>query len=265
MRVRTYGDSESAARPTVIVVHGGPGAAGSMAPVARALADSFRVLEPFQSPTSDTVAGHVADLHEVVQSHCGSMRPSIVGHSWGAMLALAYAAAHPEMAGPIVLIASGTFDLASRARLEANLDARMDATLRRRFERLSEEFPDPNDRHAALGNLTLQLYSCDLATAETEAEPGDKSAGVESWNDMVRLQNAGVYPQSFAAIKTPVLMLHGDSDPHPGPETRDCLRPYLPQLEYVELARCGHYPWVERSQLGGFFPLLKDWLARNRA
>ena len=236
-----------------------------MAPVARGLADSFRVLEPFQSPTSDTVAAHVADLHEVVLSHCNSLHPAIVGHSWGAMLALAYAAAHPESIGPIVLVASGTFDLPSRAQLEANLNARMDAALRRRFERLPEEFPDPNDRHAALGQLTLQLYSHDLAIAETEAEPGDKSAGVESWNDMVRLQNAGVYPQSFAAIKTPVLMVHGDSDPHPGPETRDCLRCYLPQLEYVELERCGHYPWMERSQLDDFFPLLKTWLGRNRS
>jgi pimeloyl-ACP methyl ester carboxylesterase len=57
-------------------------------------------------------------------------------------------------------------------------------------------------------------------------------------------------------------MIHGDADPHPGPETRDCLRRYLPQLEYVELKRCGHYPWLERSQLDEFFPLLKGWLAR---
>ncbi len=251
-------------RPTVIVVHGGPGAAGSMAPVARGLADSFRVLEPFQSPTSNTVAAHVADLHDVVLTHCDSTRPSIVGHSWGAMLALAYAAAHPEAVGPIVLVCSGTFDLASRARLEANLAARMDAALRDRFDRLPEDFPDPNDRHAALGKLTMQLYSCDLASVESEAEPGDKSAGADSWNDMVRLQNSGVYPAAFAAIKRPILMVHGDADPHPGPETRDCLLRYMPQLEYVELKRCGHYPWMERSQLDGFFPLLKGWLGRSR-
>jgi len=46
MRVREYGKSG----PLVIVLHGGPGAAGEMAPVAGALADSFRVLEPFERP-----------------------------------------------------------------------------------------------------------------------------------------------------------------------------------------------------------------------
>ena len=92
----------------MIVIHGGPGASGSMAPVARGIADSFRVLEPFQSAISATVADHVADLHEVVTSY-SSGTPALVGHSWGAMLALAYSAAHPEWAGPIVLACSGTF------------------------------------------------------------------------------------------------------------------------------------------------------------
>jgi len=41
--MRTYGISG----PIVIVLHGGPGAAGYLAPLARGLAESFRVLEPF--------------------------------------------------------------------------------------------------------------------------------------------------------------------------------------------------------------------------
>ena len=33
---------------------------------------------------------------------------------------------------------------------------------------------------------------------------------------MLRLQTEGIYPASFAAIKVPVLMVHGTFDPHPG-------------------------------------------------
>ena len=126
LKVRSYGGSG----PHVIVVHGGPGACGSMAPVARGIADSFRVLEPFQSATSATVADHVADLHEVVESYAPETAPALVGHSWGAMLALAYAATHPSSAGPIVLVCSGTFDLAARERLTENLEQRTDSKLR---------------------------------------------------------------------------------------------------------------------------------------
>ena len=38
----------------------------------------------------------------------------------------------------------------------------------------------------------------------------------ESWNDMVRLQDAGVYPAEFAHITCRALMLHVSYDPHPG-------------------------------------------------
>jgi pimeloyl-ACP methyl ester carboxylesterase len=37
-------------------------------------------------------------------------KPSIVGESWGAMLALAYASAYPETTAAIVLVGCGTFD-----------------------------------------------------------------------------------------------------------------------------------------------------------
>ncbi len=68
-------------------MHGGPGAAGYMAPVARGLAESFHILEPLQRGTGDrplTVARHVADLRELIESCGGGARPALVGHSWGA-------------------------------------------------------------------------------------------------------------------------------------------------------------------------------------
>jgi pimeloyl-ACP methyl ester carboxylesterase len=77
---------------------------------------------------------------------------------------------------------------------------------------------------------------------------------------MLRLQAEGVYPRSFAAIESPVLMLHGADDPHPGAMIRDSLTPYLPQLEYRELERCGHYPWLERAAHDEFFATLREWL-----
>ncbi len=244
----------------MIVVHGGPGACGSMAPVARGIADSFRVVEPFQSGISSTVADHVADLDEVVKSCSHSVAPALVGHSWGAMLVLAYAAAHPGMAGPIVLVCSGTFDLAARDGLTANLAKRMDEGMRERFER-TQQLPDPNDRFRALGSLTLELYSYDLATTDQEIDDSEPGSNHETWEDIVRLQNEGVYPAAFAAIKSPVLMLHGAVDPHPGKMIRASLQHYIPQLEYREWERCGHYPWLEKAARDEFFSVLRNWLA----
>ena len=80
---------------------------------------------------------------------------------------------------------------------------------------------------------------------------------------MVRLQMEGIYPAAFANIQVPVLMVHGDYDPHPGRLIRDSLRPYLPQLEYRELEHCGHYPWQEKYAAETFFALIYDWLRQN--
>ncbi|MFZ0888974.1 MAG: alpha/beta hydrolase, partial [Candidatus Binataceae bacterium] len=200
----------------------------------------------------------------VVLSRCGGERPALVGHSWGSMLALAYGAAHPGSAGPIVLIGCGTFDKTARARMRAIEEERMDDELRRRLERLAQDYPDPNERLRALGALTLGLYSYDLVTTEQEIEVQEAGAkNDETWKDMVRLQDEGVYPAAFEAIDTPVLMLHGIEDPHPGRLIRASLQPFLAHLEYRELERCGHYPWLERHARDEFFSILRDWLTRH--
>jgi pimeloyl-ACP methyl ester carboxylesterase len=235
-----------------------------MARVARGLADAFRVLEPLQrgsGPERLTVARHVADLHEVVRG-CES-RPALVGHSWGAMLALAYAAAHPDRASAVALIGCGTFEKGARDRMRATLEARVDDELRRRLENLPKDVPDPDERLRVFGNLTLPLYCHELVTSELEVEACDARAYDETWEDMVRLQDERRYPAAFAAIEAPVLMLHGAVDPHPGRLIRASLQPYLPQLEYHQWERCGHYPWLERAVREEFFAVLRQWLTRQ--
>lgn len=264
MRVREYGESG----PLVLVLHGGPAAPGEMAPIARELSDGFRVLEPFQRGSGAeplTVARHVADLHELIVLRGEGSPPALVGFSWGAMLALAHAAAHPEDAGCLVLVGCGTFDAAAREHMRSTLESRTDEGLRARLDRLSEEIRDPDERLAAHHAATLPIYSHDLLTSDTEAVALDARAYRESWDDMLRLQREGVYPGAFARIHVPILMIHGEEDPHPGRMILAGLTPYLPAVEYVEIARCGHYPWLEREARGTFFAALRSWLERHAA
>jgi pimeloyl-ACP methyl ester carboxylesterase len=136
----------------------------------------------------------------------------------------------------------------------------MDEPLRRRLARIQEEFPDPDERLAAMGDLMLPVYSCEPVAGGLEVESCDARAHHETWRDMLRLQEEGVYPAAFAAIEAPVLMLHGAVDPHPGRLIRESLAPHLPQLEYHEWARCGHYPWLEQTVRDDFFAVLRRWL-----
>lgn len=259
IRVRQYGDKGA----FVIVLHGGPAAPGYMKPVARELAKHFRVLEPFQRESGDiplTVAQHVRDLQEVIAHYCPDEKPLLVGHSWGAMLALKFAAEHPDTPKAIVIVDSGTFDAASRRRMEKIREQRMDEAFRRRLEQLDEKYANPNTRMAVFGSMYQQLDSVDLIKFKPELHKCDAEAHRQTWADVMRLQNEGVYPQAFSAIHCPVLMLHGDDDPHPGEMIRDSLTPYLPQLEYISWPNCGHYPWLEKAAHDDFYRTLTGWL-----
>src|SRR5690349_16643701 len=108
---------------SVVVLHGGPGAPGSAAGLARALAPFFHVLEPLQRRAGSvplTVARHVEDLAAVAPEPA-----TLVGWSWGAMLGLSFAARYPSRVSRLVLVCCGTYDVASRALLRQTLDRRL--------------------------------------------------------------------------------------------------------------------------------------------
>ena len=258
--VREYGIGME----SVIALHGGPAAAGDLAPLARELGKQWHVFEPFQRSSggrSLTVATHVQDLDDLIRERCGGHRPVLVGHSWGAMLALAYAADHPTTPAAVVLIGCGTFSSGARAEFEARLDGRLTPADRASIARVTQTEADPDRCLAALGRLMTRVYGYDVEEDAGEVAVVDATAHEETWADMVRLQRDGVYPAAFAAIGVPALMIHGDADPHPGRLISEDLRTYMPHLEYQELPMCGHSPWLERQARQAFLETLTTWLA----
>ncbi|HTO06637.1 MAG TPA: alpha/beta hydrolase [Myxococcota bacterium] len=255
--------------PQVALLHGGPGAAGDLADLARALAPRFQVLEPLQrrsGETALTVARHVADLAEVLP---GPMH--VVGHSWGAMLGLSFAAAHPGLVTSLCLVGCGTYDAATRAVYARRSQSRMTAAQRAELAELQGGLASARDRTARdalswrAGQLFSAVYGVDLLPREPGDEPlwVDSGGEAETWPDVLRLQAEGVEPAAFSAIRAPVRMLHGDDDPHPGPMIRDLLARHVADLSYLGFPRCGHDPWRERHAREPFLRALEEWLRRG--
>jgi pimeloyl-ACP methyl ester carboxylesterase len=260
--VRQYGD----AGPTIVMLHGGPGAPGSIARLALDLSPRFQVLEPLQRRSGDeplSVERHVADLAAIVEGPC-----RIVGHSWGAMLGLCFAAAQPGLVDRLALVGCGTFDDSARAVHDKVMAERLgpEGTARMRALRRAMTHADASERDLLLakrGRQALVAQSVDLLPDSLDAAatdlPLDALGHEETWNDVLRRQRERVDPDGFSAITCPVTMIHGDADPHPGPATRDTLRRFVPQLEYVELKDCGHAPWLERHARTRFLALMQEW------
>jgi len=177
------------------------------------------------------------------------------------MLALAYAAAYPTSVASLILVGCGTFDLVARAQLQQTLARRMNDEVREQLDRAAQ-LPTQNERLRAAAEAETMLYAYEPLAPPTE-DAVDARAHRETWADMLRLQAKGLYPEAFAAIKIPVLMVHGTFDPHPGRLIRAGLESYLPQLEYRELGRCGHWPWLEKFASQEFFSLIREWLDRH--
>lgn len=256
--VREYGTGLD----TVVAVHGGPAAAGDLAPLAETLGQRWHVLEPHQRGHGDqplTVSTHVADLDRLIRQRC-ARPPILVGHSWGAMLVLAYAAAHPEGPAASVLIGCGTFSQAARSEFKARFAARLTPADRAELAEIAHSIKDPDRRRAAEGRVATRAYGYDL-DGLGDWTSVDAVAHRETWTDMLRLIEEGVYPAAFAAITCPVLMMHGIVDPHPGGLTRDELRTYVHHLEYLDLQKCGHSPWLERQARADFYHCLTTWIA----
>jgi pimeloyl-ACP methyl ester carboxylesterase len=89
------------------VIHGGPGAPGEMAAVARQLASSRGVLEPLQTATS--LEGQVEELQTVLEKNA-DLPVALIGFSWGAWLSFIVAANYPTMIEKLILVGSGPYE-----------------------------------------------------------------------------------------------------------------------------------------------------------
>ena len=185
LKVRRHGNSG----PTLIVLHGGPGAAGSAVGLACGLSDTFSVIEPWQRGSAEdkplTVAQHVTDLHDVVLSVRTGQLPALVGESWGAMLALAYAAEHPDNTGPIVLVGCGTFDKKSRGVGVKIREERIAEYIAKHPQHVGDLDLSLNDRIMKWHEMT-DSYEPMRSKSQTGTEPFDMKAHTESWEDMLR-------------------------------------------------------------------------------
>jgi pimeloyl-ACP methyl ester carboxylesterase len=147
------------------------------------------------------------------------------------------------------------------------LQERTDQQLLDRLAEAAASTSDATELHMKRYRLTRDPSVYDRVDPwpdKEEFEPLDVRAHQETWDDMMRLEADGTYPGAFTRITSDVLMLHGNYDPHPGPMIYESLRPFIRRLEYRELDRCGHSPWLERFARDEFLSILNTWLCARR-
>ena len=246
----------------VALLHGGPGAPGEMAPVARGLSSAMGVLEPFQ--TAASLDGQVAELKDVLEAHAG-LPVALVGSSWGALLGFVFAARYPHLVRKLVLVGSGPFEekyaaAITQTRLSrlSEAEAREAIDLRRALADAAT--PDKGALFARLGRLLARADSFDPLTPDDEVLDYQPGINQSVWADAAKLRVSGELLALGRKVACPVVAVHGDYDPHPADGVREPLAAVLSDFRFVLLKGCGHHPWVERRARDEFYRILNEEL-----
>jgi pimeloyl-ACP methyl ester carboxylesterase len=252
--VRFYGS-----RPyTVAVVHGGPGAPGSMAPVARELSKRICVLEPLQ--TKNSIDGQVKELVAVLRANA-TLPVTLIGWSWGATLSYITAARFPKLVKKLILIGMPPLKPEDRPDLTRIWLERFSEAERVEFLSLEESVWDGKneDKSSSMGRLFRLIAR------------GDSYAPIPSGDEVLEYQldiNVAIFrelnkkPADFdlismgKMIKCPVVAIHGDFDPRPAWAVKETFSKVIEDFRFILLKKCGHYPWMEKFARDRFYDIL---------
>lgn len=256
--VRKYG----LAPCTIAVVHGGPGAPGDMAPVARELSTAYGVLEPLQ--TKATLNGQIEELASVIKDNA-SLPITLIGHSWGAMLSFIVTAHNPELIKKLILIGSGVFAEEYAAVIMDTRLSRLTDDERRAFGSMMTQLNNPatTDKNAVFekfGKLMAKADSYDPIPHDSDVVEYQYHMYNSVWLEARDLRASGKLLALGMQIQCPVVAIHGDYDPHPIEGVRRPLSNVLNDFRFITIDKCGHYPWYERHAKDAFYDVLKGEL-----
>jgi proline iminopeptidase len=241
----------------VVCCHGGPGLWDMFGPVSDLLAGSASVHRWDQRGCGRSermgpysIARTLADL-DAVRCSFGVEQMILLGHSWGAQLALLYALEHPDRVDKLVYVSGtgidpdGPWHDAYARSLRQRLGARRGRweALKRR-ERTMEE-----DRELAVLQWSADFAdgTDGVAQAEVLATPW---LGVNfELNATINAETTALWASTdldarCRTLRVPTLVLDGTDDIRPRSSV-DSLERALPHVRREALDGAGHLPWVD--------------------
>lgn len=253
-------------RPTLVLLHGGPGADHSIyRPAFDVLADRARLVYldlrgQGRSDPDEARNWNLARWGDDVAAFCDALgveRPVVFGHSFGGMVAMAYATRHPQHPGGLVL--SGTYarqDVALGARrCEELAGAEAGAAFREHWTAPSRETTARYDRSVLPLYARKPITRADLDGAfrvRVRPEVGLHFAADEMQRFDLRAD--------LARIRCPTLVIGGTLDPVCPVEGVEEIAAHVPpeQLRFERLEEASHLLWIDQAER--YFGALRAFL-----
>jgi proline iminopeptidase len=243
----------------MVLAHGGPGLWDYLDELSAILEAWARVIRYDQrgGGRSDgrgpyEIDRFVADFDDVRRS-AGADRVVAAGHSWGASLALLYAARHPEhVRGVLYVSGAGCEWSRFRPSYRAELLRRLGADAPR-FTRLEASSTRTAAEQVEQNRLRWSTDYVDEALARPRVQRmlDDGFEVNAECNRVMAAELIAISLDDWAtrlrAVQCPVLIVAGAADPRPVAAV-DSLVALLPNAQRCVLPDAGHFPWVEQPE-----------------
>jgi len=252
--------------PPAIVLHGGPGAHHDyLLPNFDALSRGRELIYYDQrgggrsAVSRETAVGwreHVADLDQL-RGQWGLEQLTLVGYSWGGLLALLYALEHPDRVGRLALVSPAPAWREARQEFERRFQERnlAPALQQQRAELRASGLRerDPAEYAQRVFELSVAPYFFDPTRAH-DLTPFRVTGRTqqEVWSS---LNEYDLRPR-LADLKLPAILLQGEADVIPLEASRVVAD--LLEADFQLLPRCGHVPYIEAYER--FVSLLDSFL-----
>jgi proline iminopeptidase len=266
----------------IIVLHGGPDFDSAyLLPDLDRLADKFHLIYYDQrgrgksaegvQPDDVTLASDIEDVDRVRQ-HFHLESTSLLGHSWGAVLALEYAIRHPERISHLILMnpaPASTSDLkvfrkAYLEKLGADMDRQRaivstaaykdgdpEAVTARYRIHFKPAFVHPDDYEKLMARMHA-AFTSQGAAGIVKAQAVEDRLMRDAW----QADSYDLLPK-LRTLSFPTLVINSDHDFIPA-EISEHIAGAIPKAKLVTLKNCGHFTYLEcpegvRSALSDFF------------
>ena len=252
-RYRKHGNSPF----SMVILHGGPGAAGDVHSLAVKLSKYHGILEPLQ--TEKSIEGQIDELHNCILEQAQTPI-TLIGFSWGAWLAGLFAAKYPHLVKKVVLIGAGAFEEKYINDMASDRMERLSKKEQEEVEKILLEMntginPDQKtfQRFGKLMSKADAFDYLDLEEPNLEFRP-DIFKSV--WPQADNLRKSGLLLKEFSKISCPLTAIHGLHDPHPHRGVEEPLNNILKDFKMIKLNKCGHSPWKEKQANKQFLNVL---------
>lgn len=264
----------------IIYLHGGPGGA-----ISKRVIDDLKPLSVdgfdlyfydqvgfgasgrLSDITEYTVQRHVDDLNEIIRK-INSGKVTLIGQSWGSVLAAAYLSKHPERIDKIIFTSPGPIYLINNT--EINIPA--PDSLRLRFPLYTNKAENESSTYIRIKAITFfatffgikiasdkevdeyadfldsKTYKsalCDTSVNLTNRGSNGFFASIMTYKGILHLKD---FREKIKGINKPVLIMKGQCDNQPWGATNEYLS-LFPVHKFILIPNAGHFINVEQHEM----------------